>query len=111
MPVGCDAPAIVNVLILDKVGARICAKYFSDRFQSITSQLNYEKSLFTKAQKQPSTSDAEIIIFEGLVTVYKSQGEVTFFVTGDQDENEIILVRLFLSLNFVSDDNSSAVQR
>jgi coatomer subunit zeta len=87
-----DAPAIVNVLILDKAGTRICVKYFSDRFATIASQLNYEKSLFSKAQKQPSTSDAEILIFEGLVTVYKSQGEITFFVTGDQDENEIILV-------------------
>jgi coatomer subunit zeta len=93
MPVACDAPAIVNVLILDKAGARICAKYFTDRFQSTNAQLNYEKVLFSKAQKQPSTSDAEILIYEGLVTVYKSQGEVTFFVTGDQDENEIILVR------------------
>ena len=87
-----DAPAIVNVLILDKTGSRICVKYFSDRFASTITQLNYEKSLFSKAQKQPSTSDAEILIFEGLVTVYKSQGEITFFVTGDQDENEIILV-------------------
>ena len=92
MPVGCDAPAIVNVLILDKVGGRICSKYFTDRFPSNVAQMNYEKALFLKAQKQPSTNDAEIIIFEGLVTVYKSQGEVTFFVTGDQDENEIILV-------------------
>ena len=93
MPVGCDAPAIACVLILDKTGTRICSKYFTERFLSITAQLNYEKSLFSKAHKQPSTSDAEILIFEGLVTVYKSQGEVTFFVTGDQDENEIILVR------------------
>ena len=92
MPVGCDAPAIVNVLILDKTGTRICSKYFTDRFPTISAQLNYEKAVFLKSQKQPSTNDAEIIIFEGLVTVYKSQGEVTFFVTGDQDENEIILV-------------------
>ena len=92
MPVGCDAPSIVNVLILDKAGARICCKYFTDRFQTLASQLTYEKTLFTKAQKQPSTTDAEIIIFEGFVTVYKSQGDITFFVTGDQDENEIILV-------------------
>jgi hypothetical protein len=92
MPIGCDAPAIVNVLILDKNGGRICSKYFTDRFASNVAQMNYEKSLYLKAQKQPSTTDAEILIFEGLVTVYKSQGEITFFVTGDQDENEIILV-------------------
>ncbi len=87
-----DAPAIVSVLILDKAGTRICAKYFTERFTSLASQLKYEKSLFSKAQKQPTTTEPEILIFEGLVTVYKSQGEVTFFVTGDQDENEIILV-------------------
>ena len=93
MPFGYDsAPSIVNVLILDKNGTRICSKYFTDKFSSISSQLNYEKTLFSKAQKQHSTTDAEILIFEGLVTVYKSQGEITFFVTGDQDENEIILV-------------------
>jgi hypothetical protein len=34
---------------------------------------------------------AEIIMFDDVVVVYKFLGDLMFYVTGDQDENEVVL--------------------
>ena len=34
---------------------------------------------------------AEIILFDDHVVVFKTLGDLTFYVTGDQDENELVL--------------------
>jgi hypothetical protein len=36
-------------------------------------------------------SAAEIIMFDDVVVVYKFLGDLMFYVTGDQDENEVVL--------------------
>ena len=34
---------------------------------------------------------AEIILFDDYVVVFKTLGDLTFYVTGDQEENELVL--------------------
>lgn len=41
---------------------------------------------------------AEIILFDGLVTVYRSSVDVTVYVSGAVDENELILYEVLNSL-------------
>ena len=44
--------------------------------------------------KSSSTDEADIVLFEGHVAVMRAGSDVHLFVTGDQDENEIILVEV-----------------
>lgn len=34
---------------------------------------------------------AEIVMFDNLVVVYKTLGDLTFYVTGSENENELVL--------------------
>jgi hypothetical protein len=42
-------------------------------------------------QQAPRLLAAEIIMFDDVVVVYKFIGDLMFYVTGHQDENEVIL--------------------
>ena len=53
----------------------------------------FEKELFRAATRQPAEGESNIFMCKGLVVVYRSQDETTFFVVGSDDENEVILVR------------------
>eukprot|EP00004_Rigifila_ramosa_P013273 TRINITY_DN2925_c0_g1_i1.p2 TRINITY_DN2925_c0_g1~~TRINITY_DN2925_c0_g1_i1.p2 ORF type:complete len:182 (-),score=62.58 TRINITY_DN2925_c0_g1_i1:23-544(-) len=79
---------VVNsVLILDADGKRIVAQYFNDTFPTKAAQLKYEKDLFAKT----SRANSEILLFEGQVTVYRGGSDVFFYVSGGQEENELVL--------------------
>ena len=43
------------------------------------------------ARARRLNADAEIIMFDGVITVYKTIGDCCFYVVGDPDENELIL--------------------
>jgi len=76
------------LLLLDGEGKRIISKYYSKAlFPTKQQQLAFEKSLFNKTNR----TNGEIILFENLIVVYKSNVDVHFFVVGDQDENELML--------------------
>ena len=53
-------------------------------------QLAFEKKLFQKTARQ----DAEIIMLEGSVVVYRSNVDLFFYVIGSADENELILAQV-----------------
>ena len=95
---------------------------------TVSSQANYEKSVFNKTNRtiarsegarrlyctipeacsrcsvQPSSQGtllncccrlaAEITMFDDVIVVYKFIGDLMFFVTGSQDENELILYQV-----------------
>ncbi len=44
--------------------------------------------------KSISCSAAEITMFDDVIVVYKFIGDLMFFVTGSQDENELILCQV-----------------
>lgn len=52
----------------------------------------FEKKLSEKTIRTNAKSEAEIIMFDNMVTVYRNSADVWFFVVGHQAENELILV-------------------
>ncbi|XP_051125510.1 coatomer subunit zeta-2-like [Andrographis paniculata] len=84
-------PSVKNILLLDSEGKRIAANYFSDDWPTIGAKEAFEKSVFTKTQKTNARTEAEITIFENYIVVYKFVQDLHFYVTGGEDENELIL--------------------
>ncbi|RZC81881.1 hypothetical protein C5167_044456 [Papaver somniferum] len=87
-----SCPSIKNILLLDSEGNRVAVKYYSDEWLTQSAQLGFEKSVFTKTQKTNARTEAEIAMFENNIVVYKFFQDLHFFVTGGDDENELILV-------------------
>jgi len=91
-------PSISAVVILDSDGERIAARYFTPQYSTLAAQTSFERSLLNKASKAQGSDEADIVIFDGLITVFRAGRDCHLFVTGDQDENEIILVDVLNTL-------------
>ena len=94
----CMEPSISSVVIVDDRGQRVAARYFSDKLQTLASQQKLEASLLSKALKSTAAGEADIVLFDGHVAVMRAGKDVHLFVTGDPDENEIILVEVLNAL-------------
>ena len=96
---GSELPDIKAILVLDAEGARVAAKYYSrEDFPDKLAQAEFERKVFKKTRNAAARVDAEVAILDGLTVVYKNGVDVTFFVAGGGDENELILVTLLDSL-------------
>ncbi|KAF2301026.1 hypothetical protein GH714_019364 [Hevea brasiliensis] len=84
-------PMVKNILLLDSEGKRVAVKYYSDDWPTNNAKLAFEKSLFAKTMKSNARTEAEITMFDNYIVVYKFVQDLHFFVTGGDDENELIL--------------------
>ncbi|GFP85702.1 coatomer subunit zeta-1, partial [Phtheirospermum japonicum] len=84
-------PTIKNILLLDSEGKRVAVKYYSDDWPTNSAKVAFEKSVFTKTQKTNARTEAEITMLESNIIVYKFVQDLHFFITGGDDENELIL--------------------
>ncbi|KAK4488193.1 hypothetical protein RD792_003936, partial [Penstemon davidsonii] len=84
-------PSVKNILLLDSEGKRIAAKYFSDDWPTNNAKDAFEKTVFTKTQKTNARTEADIVMFENKIVVFKFVQDLHFYVTGGEDENELIL--------------------
>ncbi|XP_059457114.1 coatomer subunit zeta-1-like [Corylus avellana] len=84
-------PSVKNILLLDSEGKRVAVKYYSDDWPTNSSKLAFEKSVFTKTLKSNARVEAEISMFENNIVIYKFVQDLHFFVTGGEEENELIL--------------------
>ncbi|DBA76231.1 hypothetical protein WJX77_004063 [Trebouxia sp. C0004] len=91
MEVDPTMPVIQNMLLLDSEGKRIAVKYFDQQWATIAQQSNFEKSVFSKTSRTNARGEAEVTMFDEVVVCYKFIGDLMFYVTGSQDENELIL--------------------
>ncbi|KAI8468069.1 MAG: zeta-cop, subunit of COP-I complex [Monoraphidium minutum] len=91
MALDSTCPKVKNLLLLDSEGKRIAVKYFSPEWGTVNNQANYEKSVWTKTSRTNARGEAEIVMFDDVLVVYKCLGDLMFYVTGGQDENELIL--------------------
>ncbi|KAJ9179354.1 hypothetical protein P3X46_011154 [Hevea brasiliensis] len=82
---------VKNILLLDSEGKRVAVKYYSDDWPTNNAKLAFEKSLFTKTMKSNARTEAEITIFDNYIVICKFIQDLQFFVTGGDDENELIL--------------------
>ncbi|EOY25361.1 SNARE-like superfamily protein isoform 2 [Theobroma cacao] len=86
-----SCPSVKNIILLDSEGQRVAVKYYSDDWPTNSAKEAFEKSIFTKTQKTNARTEAEIAMFENHIVVYKFVQDLHFFVTGAEDENELIL--------------------
>ncbi|KAJ6244178.1 coat protein (coatomer) zeta [Anaeramoeba flamelloides] len=78
---------VTSIILLDPKGNRIYAKFYDDRFQTQKEQKTFEKSIFEKTK----TKGVDVILQDNLITVTKTLPEFRIFVSGKEDENEMIL--------------------
>mmetsp|Transcript_19034 Transcript_19034/g.26741 ORF Transcript_19034/g.26741 Transcript_19034/m.26741 type:complete len:272 (-) Transcript_19034:45-860(-) len=80
---------VKGVIVLDNDGERLLAKYYDDEsYPTVKEQRAFEKSLF---QKTSRTNGADIVMFEGVTCVFKSNVDLLFYVFGSATENELML--------------------
>ncbi|KAJ3040705.1 Golgi-to-ER vesicle coat component [Rhizophlyctis rosea] len=82
------------VILLDSEGKRILSKYYTKDYPTAADQRTFEAALFQKTKKQT----AEIILFENHIVLYRTSVDVTIYVIGYLDENELILSALLNTL-------------
>ncbi|KAL0693761.1 hypothetical protein Bca4012_060941 [Brassica carinata] len=85
------SPKVKNILLLDSEGKRIAAKYYSDDWPTNTAKEAFEKAVFSKTQKTNARTEVEVTALENNIIVYKFVQDLHFFVTGGEEENELIL--------------------
>eukprot|EP00045_Choanoeca_perplexa_P000549 m.14931 g.14931 ORF g.14931 m.14931 type:complete len:173 (-) comp10379_c0_seq1:165-683(-) len=81
---------IKGILILDNDGNRVVCKYFDENKSALKDQKVFEKKLFEKT----SRSNSEIVMFDGITCVYKSNIDLFFYVYGSSSENELLLANV-----------------
>mmetsp|Transcript_15016 Transcript_15016/g.21004 ORF Transcript_15016/g.21004 Transcript_15016/m.21004 type:complete len:174 (+) Transcript_15016:85-606(+) len=81
---------IKSVLVLDSEGKRICGKYYTNELATVKEQLQFEKLLFNKTYR----ANAEILMWDNTIAVYRSCADVIFYVTGGYEQNELVLINL-----------------
>ncbi|OAY25083.1 coatomer subunit zeta-1 isoform X2 [Manihot esculenta] len=90
-----SCPSLKNILLLDSEGKRVAVKYYSDDWPTNSAKEAFEKCVFSKTQKTNARSEAEITMLENNIIIYKFVQDLHFFVTGSEDENELILAAVF----------------
>ncbi|CAO2195195.1 unnamed protein product [Urochloa humidicola] len=86
-----SCPCVKNILVLDMEGKRVAVKYYSEEWPSLPSKLAFEKAVSSKTQKTGARKEAEVVMFDGHIVVYKVIQDLHFCVTGGEEENELIL--------------------
>eukprot|EP00199_Chlamydomonas_sp_CCMP681_P006377 CAMPEP_0119108756 /NCGR_PEP_ID=MMETSP1180-20130426/15641_1 /TAXON_ID=3052 ORGANISM="Chlamydomonas cf sp, Strain CCMP681" /NCGR_SAMPLE_ID=MMETSP1180 /ASSEMBLY_ACC=CAM_ASM_000741 /LENGTH=185 /DNA_ID=CAMNT_0007094409 /DNA_START=144 /DNA_END=701 /DNA_ORIENTATION=- len=84
-------PLIKALIMLDSEGKRIAVKYYGNEWPTVAAQAEFEKSLWTKTSRTNARQEAEIVMLDSNIMVYKYLGDLMFYVVGSQDENELIL--------------------
>uniref|UniRef100_A0A8D0HE80 Coatomer subunit zeta n=1 Tax=Sphenodon punctatus TaxID=8508 RepID=A0A8D0HE80_SPHPU len=96
-PAGLLEPSLYTIkaiFILDNDGQRLLAKYYDDTFPSAKEQKAFERNVFNKTHK----TESEIAFLEGLTIVYKSSIDLFFYVVGNSQENELMLMAVLTCL-------------
>ncbi|CAM9524846.1 unnamed protein product [Chrysoparadoxa australica] len=92
-------PEVKCVLILDEEGSRVSTKYYArDEFPDYRSQLEFERKLFKKAKASNSRNEADLVLMEENVAVFRGVGDIHMFVVGSDKENELILMAVLEAL-------------
>ncbi|CAH2047823.1 unnamed protein product, partial [Thlaspi arvense] len=91
-------PKVKNILLLDSEGKRVAAKYYTDDWPTNTAKQAFERTVFTKTQKTNARTEVEVIALENNIIVYKFVQDLHFFVTGGEEENELILASVLEGL-------------
>ncbi|KAE8911858.1 hypothetical protein PF005_g4703 [Phytophthora fragariae] len=86
------SPSVKAIFILDSDGNRVCAKYYDKSYPTQKEQLALEKKLYAKTKNATSRVEADIILIENIVSVFRCGSDTTMHVVGSASENELILL-------------------
>mmetsp|Transcript_20232 Transcript_20232/g.29888 ORF Transcript_20232/g.29888 Transcript_20232/m.29888 type:complete len:182 (-) Transcript_20232:59-604(-) len=85
-------PKIKAVLILDDDNGRVSTKYYAKtEFPTHQSQLTLEATLSKKTRNITARNEADIVLLENNVAIFRSGLDVHIYIIGDANENELIL--------------------
>lgn len=99
--------SIQGILILDSQGKRIYTKYYHPPTLSTTtgqgnelatSSLKKQEEFEVKLTKKTHKQDSEIMLFENKIVLYKEYIDLSLYLIGDINENEIVLQTAFNAL-------------
>ena len=106
------AGIIKFILILDNSGKRIYCNYYTNNYNTIESQLDFENRL-SKITLTYSVdkNDVDIFNFENYNIICKIDKEIAIFIGQDEEDNEVLLGQFFKMFetqlfNLVGDDLS-----
>nr|CCA24561.1 coatomer subunit zeta1 putative [Albugo laibachii Nc14] len=88
------SPKVKAICVLDSEGTRVCAKYYDKSYPTLKDQLALEKKLHSKTKNSNARAEADIILIENIVSVYRSGSDVTIHTIGASSENEILLLQV-----------------
>jgi len=94
-------PTVSAIVVLDSDGGRIAGKYYSKEFSDFKTQSAFEKRLYQKTSRSSARVDADVVLFENYIVVYKFISDAYFYVLGPQEENELILLSVLSALEEV----------
>ncbi|KAL3671539.1 hypothetical protein V7S43_003459 [Phytophthora oleae] len=86
------SPSVKAIFILDSDGNRVCAKYYDKSYPTQKEQLALEKKLYAKTKNSNARLEADVILIENIVSVYRCGSDTTMHVVGSASENELILL-------------------
>ncbi|XP_006644978.1 coatomer subunit zeta-3-like [Oryza brachyantha] len=89
-----SCPLVKNIIVLDSEGKRVAVKYYCHDWPSLSSKQAFEKSVFLRTKKTNARTEADIVMFDNCIVVYKFIQDLHFFITGGDGENELILASL-----------------
>ncbi len=95
---------VKGVVVLDNEGKRIIAKYYNapKGLESNSQQKYFERQLFLKSNKQGSGGSGssskplnmyenDIMTVENYVAIFRCYTDMTIYILGEKDDNELIL--------------------
>lgn len=94
-----DIPSVAAILLLDADGKRIIVRYYKSSFATTAEEMAFEKKLHDKTVRTNAKTEPEIIILDGLVTVYRNSADIWMYVVGTQTENELVLVNVLSAMH------------
>lgn len=102
-----ELPMISSIIVLANEGKRIASRYYQNACPDLKSQLAFEKKLYQKTHRTNARSDAEVVLFEKYIVVYKYIADVFFYVCAPSEENELVVLSV---LNCLEDSLQTLLQ-
>ncbi len=100
------------IIILDNSGKSLYSYYFTDKYKTKESRLDFELRLSKISTKYSvEKNEIDIFNFENYNIVYKIDKEIAIFIGQDEEDNEVLLDQFFKMFeiqlfNFVGDNLS-----
>jgi hypothetical protein len=86
-----SVPNVMALLIMDGEGGRLICKYYGGFMPTAAERTDFEAKLFKKTKHTAARSEAEIIMMDNLVAIFRASADSRFYLIGSAGENELIL--------------------